>query len=528
MPTIYKFTQGTPEWSRYRSSHFNASDAAVIMGLSTYKTRDQLLREIATSVVEEVDGATQDRFDDGHKFEKIARPWAEEIAGDELYPVVMSLDVDGMPLSASMDGLTMTNIAWEHKTLNKNLTVDLDAGIIPSKYHPQMEQQLLISGATKCLFMASYGERKSMRYAWYLPDPTLRNQLLQNWKQFKIDLDAYKYEHEAIAATAAPIMALPAVSIQVNGSIALISNLPVFGERLKSFIDNLNMSPVDDQGFADAEAAVKTLEKAQKALEQAESAALAQTATIDEMRRTVALYVDLAKKTRLTLEKVVKSQKETVKVSLINEAWKKINEHLVTINKGLGGQYLTTHDADFGAIVKGLKTVTSIKSAINDELARAKIVINERAEKIRLNLRILEGVHDYKFLFSDLHVIIAKDTSDFELLVNDRVSKHKRTEAEKLERERARIREEEEIRARKVVDQEAAKKVEEAKKIPDKVYVEYDNDIAPTNPLPETPTADEIVKVLMQHYGVSCEIVISWLYIAAREMGWSPNINGRI
>ena len=58
--------QGTPEWHAYRSNHFNASDAPTMLGCSPYKTRTQLLREMATGNTQAVDAATQRRFDDGH------------------------------------------------------------------------------------------------------------------------------------------------------------------------------------------------------------------------------------------------------------------------------------------------------------------------------------------------------------------------------------------------------------------------------------------------------------------------------
>src|SRR3972149_6196199 len=109
-------------------------------------------------------------------------------------------------------------------------------------------------------------------------------------------------------------MALPAVSIEVKGKIARIPNLPAFGAKLAAFIDGIDKNPSDDQAFADAEGAIKTLESAQTALEAAEAGALAQTATIDEMRRTVALYVDQARTTRLMLEKLVKARKEQIHV----------------------------------------------------------------------------------------------------------------------------------------------------------------------------------------------------------------------
>lgn len=96
--------QGSLEWQAHRAKHFNASDAAAMLGLSKYKTRGELLREKATGIVPEVDDATQARFDRGHEIEALARPIAEEIIGSELYPLVYSADVDGLPCPPAWTG----------------------------------------------------------------------------------------------------------------------------------------------------------------------------------------------------------------------------------------------------------------------------------------------------------------------------------------------------------------------------------------------------------------------------------------
>jgi len=55
-----------------------------MLGISPYKTRDELLREKATGLTPEIDEATQRRFDEGHRFEALARPLAEEKLEAEL------------------------------------------------------------------------------------------------------------------------------------------------------------------------------------------------------------------------------------------------------------------------------------------------------------------------------------------------------------------------------------------------------------------------------------------------------------
>ena len=101
--------QGSPEWLAHRATHYNASEAAAMLGMSPYKSRNQLVREKATGIIPEVDAGTQQRFDRGHEIEAIARTFAEEFLDlgfdEHLEPMVIADEIDGMPLSASLDGV---------------------------------------------------------------------------------------------------------------------------------------------------------------------------------------------------------------------------------------------------------------------------------------------------------------------------------------------------------------------------------------------------------------------------------------
>ena len=120
----HNLIQGSPEWLAHRAGCYNASDAPAMMGCSPYETRSQLLHRLATGIEPEVDAATQRRFDEGHRFEALARPLAEEIIGDDLAPLSGTLDVEGLsrPLGASFDGITMMgDDVLEHKRINESL-----------------------------------------------------------------------------------------------------------------------------------------------------------------------------------------------------------------------------------------------------------------------------------------------------------------------------------------------------------------------------------------------------------------------
>ena len=123
---IHELQQGSPEWHAYRRTRYNASDAPAMLGKSRYVTRTELLAQYAIGTEREISADTQRRFDDGHAYEAAARGIAEGIIGEELFPVTMSIDYDGLPLSASFDGLDMAEeIAFEHKSLNADLEAAL-------------------------------------------------------------------------------------------------------------------------------------------------------------------------------------------------------------------------------------------------------------------------------------------------------------------------------------------------------------------------------------------------------------------
>lgn len=470
----HELVQGSAEWHTHRATHYNASDAPAMLGCSPYETRTQLIHRLSTGIAPEVDAATQRRFDEGHRIEALARPLAEEIIGEELYPVTGS---EGK-YSASFDGLTMgENISGEHKSLNDGIRASLphvgrdshtrnDGAMLGKLYRVQMEQQLMVSGAERALFSATRWEGDTLveeRHCWYEPDLDLRAEIIAGWKQLAIDKAAYVPAEVVQAAVAAPTMNLPAVSVQMNGSIAVISNLDVFGAKLQEFVAGLDKSPSTDQAFADTEAAIKTLQKAQDALEAAEAGALAQTASIEEMRRTVGLYVETARTTRLMLEKMVKARKEQIRVEIVHRACFDFSEHVASLNKRIGRPYMPDVPADFVGAVKGKRTIDSLHDAVDTELARAKIAASAIADKIQINLAYLrENAADYTFLFSDAAQIVLKAPDDLTMLVRSRIAEHQAAEEKKETETRERIRSEEQAKAEKAAREQIEREQREA------------------------------------------------------------------
>ena len=452
--------QGSPEWLAARAQYFTASEAPAMLGLSKCMSRADLLAQKKTGIVPEVDAGTQMLFDRGHETEAKARPIAETIIGEELFPATGVLEVEGLQLLASFDGITMLEEAiWEHKLLNKGLAQRVIDGDLPDTHWPQCEHQMIVAGIDRVLFMTSDGTSANNFHFWYESRPERRAQVIAGWRQFAEDLKTFEPQAKTVKAEAAPTEALPAVVVQVQGSLAVQDNLKTFGERLESFIGGINREPKTDQDFADAEAAIKALAKAEDALKNAKAGALEQISAVAEMQRQADLYHDLSRTTRLSLEKLVKAEKENRKTEIVIAARAKLADHVRALAESVG--FAIEIPADFAGVIKGLKSIDSIKNAADTELANAKIRANELSEKVRANTKTIEAA-GHRHLFADMAQLVMKAPDDLAAVISSRVAEFERQEAARLEAERARIQAEERAKAER---EAAAKAEEEAKRI---------------------------------------------------------------
>ena len=451
--------QGSPEWLAYRAGHFNASDAPAMMGVSPYKSRTELLRELHTQRPADVDIATQKRFDNGHRAEALARPLAEKIVGEDLYPVTGS---EGR-LSASFDGLTLDeSTAFEHKALNADLKaaflqIDLrmsgedDGGpcrLLPIYHRVQMEQQLHVSGAGRVLFMATEwdaeGNLVEEHSTWYMPDDELRGQILAGWAQFERDLAAYVLPQaaEPTPAGKAPD-SLPALRIDITGQVTA-SNLGEFKATALAAIRSVNRTLKTDQDFADADKAVKWCADVEDRVKGAKERALAQTADIEALFRTLDDIAKEAREVRLDLDKLVTRRKSEVRDQAVTAARQALDLHIACVNAEIAPMRLLPVAADFAGSIKGKRSVASMQDALDTTLAAAKITADTMGRAIRANVATFKAKADgLEFLFADLGQLVHKAADDFGTLVDARIATHRAAEAEKArkaaEAEAARI-----------------------------------------------------------------------------------------
>ena len=96
---IVQLVQGSAEWHAHRRTHRNASETAIVLGLSPWVTPYQLWQQKLGLVEQEVNKAMLR----GTQLEPAARAAYEAQTGQVMQPLVL---VDG-DYSASLDGITL-------------------------------------------------------------------------------------------------------------------------------------------------------------------------------------------------------------------------------------------------------------------------------------------------------------------------------------------------------------------------------------------------------------------------------------
>lgn len=449
---ILDLVQGSPEWHAHRASHFNASDAPAMLAAASNRWRSDLIREAATGVPREFSDYVQVKvINPGHAFEGSARPLAEEIIGEELFPCV---GVNGK-FSASFDGLTMLgDVAFEHKSLNEELREAMPSPgfnadvVLPEMYRIQMEHQCLVSGAERVLFMASKWEGDNLieeRHCWYEPDQALRSRIVAGWAQFEADVAAYQPdEAPAVIVTGRAPDQLPALRVEVTGMVTA-SNLAEFKENALAVLGAINRDLQTDEDFADADKTVKWCKDVEDRLELTKEQVLSQTADIAAVFRTMDEVAEETRRVRLDLDRLVKAEKERRRGEIVAEAVASVRAHYEAINASMGEHAIPISaalSAHIGEAIKGKKTIASIREAANGRAATVKIEASQQADRVRANVAVLAEYPDHSNLFADrVQLCATKSPEDLRNLAAARIMEAQRQEEAKLERIRQEERE---------------------------------------------------------------------------------------
>lgn len=433
---IVKLKQGTPDWHAHRARYFNASDAPAMMGCSPYKTREQLVRELATGIGEDITPQKQAVFDAGHRAEALARPLAEKIVGQELYPVVGVADRG--PYSASMDGLTMGwEVNFEHKALNAALrevmTPECTGADLPMTYQVQMESQCLVCDTIEStLFMASkwdeQGNLIEERHCWYTPNLQLRAQIVEGWAALEREVAAYDpttAQPKAKVEAKAKDAALPAIRIEVRGEV-LASNVEELRALAVGRISLVKTELKTDQDFVDAKVDAAWLREVAASMKMGVQMVRGGMETVDALMTMLEEMEELAERKAIDLENLVTSESKRRKDDVVAKAQIELDDYIKKHNAALGADYLLRVVGPLAAAAKGLKTIDSTTSKVGAALVAEKAKADSLALCFTRNRAHLhqDGV-DWITVFPDFATTGSKAQEDFQAVAKQRIDRAK-------------------------------------------------------------------------------------------------------
>jgi len=170
--------QGSEEWLAWRRTKITASMAPIIMGVSPYRTKQQLWRELMGLDDTQPDNEAMRR---GRELEPMIRRALEMKVGMELLPKVFQHS-EYEWLSASLDGINMKErIAIEIKTVGK---ADHELALkneVPKKYIPQLQTIMAVCDLDEILYCSFYGEPI---HFWVQRDQTYIDEMTPKLKEF--------------------------------------------------------------------------------------------------------------------------------------------------------------------------------------------------------------------------------------------------------------------------------------------------------------------------------------------------------
>lgn len=153
------------EWLDWRHTGIGSSDVPAIMGVSRYKTREELLKEklSITSVENKTNEYIKTR---GNKIESIVRELYESYMGIK-FPATSCQSTERTYALATLDGIDeKSNLIIEIKllTTQKSYMINKSTegykkwiaaknGKIPIDYYPQIQHQLSVTGISACVFL---------------------------------------------------------------------------------------------------------------------------------------------------------------------------------------------------------------------------------------------------------------------------------------------------------------------------------------------------------------------------------------
>lgn len=261
---IIHLEQNTDEWLIWRSGGIGGSDAPAIMGVSPWDTPLSLWQRRLGKVPPKEMSVAMMR---GHELEPIARALLSRRTGMIFEPVCCEHDTVSW-LKASLDGLEIQRRAIaEIKAPGEEDHNLAKQGIVPAKYWPQLQHQMVVSGI-KRTFYASYrpeDEEEQLAVVEVFADEIYQRLLVQTeaiwWKAYKEQKIPVAQDHlaRALAWRQLKVLADQYDSMLKEAQTTLLDAVGFDVESLvagKKDLGFVKVSAFDVKGSVDWEAAM--------------------------------------------------------------------------------------------------------------------------------------------------------------------------------------------------------------------------------------------------------------------------------
>ena len=143
--------QGTPEWLSLRTTKITSTDAAIIMGVSHWKTKAQLYKD---KIEDRLPPFINQKMQRGLELEPVARDLFCIQNGIHVFPKIVLKDW----AMASLDGMSACGkYAVEIKCPGEKDHALALKGKVPDHYYPQVQHQLYVTGLDEMFYYSFDG-----------------------------------------------------------------------------------------------------------------------------------------------------------------------------------------------------------------------------------------------------------------------------------------------------------------------------------------------------------------------------------
>lgn len=239
--------------------------------------------------------------------------------------------------------------------------------------------------------------------------------------------------------------------IKIESKIAE-QNVNDFAAQVKNYLANINTRLETDEDFAQAENDCKELKTIEEKTRAAIKSVLDGSAEAADLIGIAENAAEELRKTRLELEKQVKSEKERVRTAKIAAAKSLLNDFLnkadARINQALRRViHVENFEAELSEAIKGKRSLDGLDKAINP-LTTHWLEKAKQSEDFMLK-RLEQIPSDAAHLFPDINELLGI-SSGFEETVKQRVE----AQAQRQAQEQARLEAEAEVKARAKIEAE--------------------------------------------------------------------------